>query len=385
MLDLEKSPKGEISKETLLQSLGTVTKKPGDYWKLNELRDKIMNGKSKLTRDEVRAVLNKNKKDLRTLIEDPIKQHPIISEVLYDLEGSFAGAVNQIKLQKTVEKLAAQHSVPTEKAQSLVKSIMAQAEQDKTVKVGRHELRRAMEAKVLDIDAVFYPKQKPVLKHLTPIDKVLQQLERQQEGEVGENELVLALTESAQLNGEKPDPLEIKILANSLMAGEKKLPRDKLRKIMYKSEEEIASAIRESEDVFTPYHSLRIGNLSSVTSDEDLVKFFKSRGYNIEDASVMYDKDNAHSKRVGYLNFGTKEEADRCLAEMNKCKIDDKAIILGETEDEEMARGARVKTSNLPMDFDQRRLRALFKHYGNIKSCKLEQHHDGTSRGIGHI
>lgn len=219
---------------------------------------------------------------------------------------------------------------------------------------------------------------------MTPIDKVLQQLERQ-EGEIGENELVLALTESAQLNGEKPDPLEIKVLATSLMAGEKKLSRDKLRKIMYKSEEEIASAIRESEDVFTPYHSLRIGNLSSITSDEDLVKFFKSRGYNIEDASVMYDKGNAHSKRVGYLNFGTKEEADRCLAEMNKCKIDDKAIILGETEDDEMARGARVKTSNLPMDFDQRRLRALFKHYGNIKSCKLEKDHDGTSRGIGHI
>lgn len=289
MLDLEKSPKGEITKEALLRSLGTVTRKPGDYWKLNELRDKIMNGKAKLTRDEVRAVLTKNKKDLKTLIEDPIKQHPIISEVLYDLEGSFAGAVNQIKLQKTVEKLAAQHSVPTDKVQSLVKSIMAQAEQDKTVKVGRHELRRAMEAKVLEIDAIFYPKQKPVLKHLTPIDKVLQQLERQQEGEICEEELMLALSESALLNGEKPDPLEIKILANSLMAGEKKLPRDKLRKIMYKSEEEIASAIRESEDVFTPYHSLRIGNLSSVTSDEDLVKFFKSRGYNIEDASVMYD------------------------------------------------------------------------------------------------
>lgn len=85
------------------------------------------------------------------------------------------------------------------------------------------------------------------------------------------------------------------------------------------------------------------------------------------------------------MNFGTKEEADRCLAEMNKCKIDDKAIILGETEEEEMATGARVKTSNLPMDFDQRRLRALFKHYGNIKSCKLEKHQDGASRGIGHV
>jgi hypothetical protein len=179
MIDLESSNKGEITKDALLRSLGKVTKKPGDYWKLNELRDKVMNGKSKLTRDEVRAVLSKNKSDLKTLVEDPIKQHPIIAEVLYDLEGSFAGAVNQIKLQKTIDKLAAQHSVPTEKVSGLAKVIMAEAEKDKTVKVGRHELRRAMEAKVIDIDAVFYPKQKPVLKHLTPVDKVLQQLERE--------------------------------------------------------------------------------------------------------------------------------------------------------------------------------------------------------------
>lgn len=157
------------------------------------------------------------------------------------------------------------------------------------------------------------------------------------------------------------------------MGGEKKLARDRLRKIMYKNEEELASAIRECDEVFTPYHSLRIGNLSSVTSDDDLIKYFKSHGFNIEDACVMYDKDNAHSKRVGYLNFGTKEEADRCLKEMSQCSIDGKAVVLGETEEEEMATGARVKTSNLPMDFDQRRLRALFKHYGNVKSCKLEK------------
>ena len=59
------------------------------------------------------------------------------------------------------------------------------------------------------------------------------------------------------------------------MGGEKKLTRDRLRKIMYKNEEELASAIRESDEVFTPYHSLRIGNLSSVTSDEDLIKYFR--------------------------------------------------------------------------------------------------------------
>ena len=179
MIDLESSNKGEITKDALLRSLSKMTKKPDDYWKLNELRDKVMNGKSKLTRDEVRAVLSKNRDDLKTLVEDPIKQHPIIAEALYDLEGSSAGAVNQMKLQKTIEKLAAQHSVSAERVSGLAKAIMAEAEKDKTVKVGRHELRRAMEAKVIDIDAVFYPKQKPVLKHLTPVDKVLQQLERE--------------------------------------------------------------------------------------------------------------------------------------------------------------------------------------------------------------
>ena len=193
------------------------------------------------------------------------------------------------------------------------------------------------------------------------------------------------MTEAAKQHGDDFDPAEIKKLAGKIMGGSTKLGRDRLRHAMEKLGDEVATAIREPKAVYTPYFSLRIGNLSSVTSDEDLVRYFKSRGFDIDDASVMYDKANAHSKCFGYLNFTTKEEADRCLAEMNGSVVDDKQVFLGNTEEGEFDGGARVQASNLPMDFDQRRLRALFKHYGNVKSCKLEMDHDGTSRGIGYI
>ena len=120
-----------------------------------------------------------------------------------------------------------------------------------------------------------------------------------------------------------------------------------------------------------------------MTSDRDLLKFFQTRGYNIEDTSIIYAKDNSHSLCYGYLNFPTKQEADRCLAEMDGCMIDDKIVKLSDQKEEEL--NTRVKATNLPLDFDQRRVRALFKHYGNLKSCKLEKTLDGTSRGIGLI
>ena len=150
------------------------------------------------------------------------------------------------------------------------------------------------------------------------------------------------MTGAAKQHGDDFDPAEIKKLANKIMGGSTKLARDRLRHTMEKLGEEVATAIREPEDASTPFFSLRIGNLSSVTSDEDLVRYFKSRGYDIEDASVMYDKANAHSKCFGYLNFATREEADRCLAEMKGCIVDDKQVTLGNTEEGEFDKAARV-------------------------------------------
>jgi len=85
------------------------------------------------------------------------------------------------------------------------------------------------------------------------------------------------------------------------------------------------------------------------------------------------------------LNFHNQEEAERCLAEQNNAKIDNKAIVLNKKKDGDFDRAANVLALNLPKEMDQNALNGLFKEFGSIKSTKLEVFKDGTSRGFGYI
>lgn len=61
--------------------------------------------------------------------------------------------------------------------------------------------------------------------------------------------------------------------------------------------------------------TLYVGNLTNTTFDNDLYKFFSSKGYKIKSAKVMIDQNSKRSKCFGYLNFYNQEEAVKCLNE----------------------------------------------------------------------
>jgi len=61
--------------------------------------------------------------------------------------------------------------------------------------------------------------------------------------------------------------------------------------------------------------SLYVGNLSATTFDNDLFKFFTSKGYKLKNAKVMHDNQTKRSRGFGYLNFYSLEEATRCVNE----------------------------------------------------------------------
>jgi len=64
---------------------------------------------------------------------------------------------------------------------------------------------------------------------------------------------------------------------------------------------------------FSQYYSLYVGNLSNITFDQDLYKFFQSKGYKLAGAKVMFNRETSQSRCFGYLNFHSSEEAERCL------------------------------------------------------------------------
>ena len=123
---------------------------------------------------------------------------------------------------------------------------------------------------------------------------------------------------------------------------------------------------------FSQYYSLYVGNLSNITFDQDLYKFFQSKGYKLAGAKVMFNRETSQSKCFGYLNFHSAEEAERCLAEQNHAKIDNKSIVLNKKKDSDFDRDANLLVLNLPKSLDQLALSNLFQEFGNIKSCKLE-------------
>jgi len=104
---------------------------------------------------------------------------------------------------------------------------------------------------------------------------------------------------------------------------------------------------------FSQYYSLYVGNLSNITFDQDLYKFFQSKGYKLAGAKVMFNRETSQSKCFGYLNFHSAEEAERCLAEQNNAKIDNKSIVLNKKKDSDFDRDANLLVLNLPKELDQ--------------------------------
>lgn len=59
----------------------------------------------------------------------------------------------------------------------------------------------------------------------------------------------------------------------------------------------------------------------------DFFKFFTSRGYKVKNAKVVLDKPG-RTRGYGYLQFVDKNEAERCLREMNNQLLNGLALCI---------------------------------------------------------
>lgn len=130
---------------------------------------------------------------------------------------------------------------------------------------------------------------------------------------------------------------------------------------------------------------LYVGNLTPTTYDNDLYKFFKSKGYKLRNGQVMIDRETKKSKCFGYLNFYSQEEAQRCLDNMNNATLNGKQIVLNKKKDSDWDTNANVLVKNMPKDITQQGLFDMFKEFGKIVSCKIETAKEGASKGYGYV
>ena len=125
------------------------------------------------------------------------------------------------------------------------------------------------------------------------------------------------------------------------------------------------------------YEALFIGDVDINITESHLIKIF-SKYESFISCKICINKFTKRSLGHGYLNFGTKDDADLAIEELNYTKIMSKEIRLMPSMRDIKNRttvGTTVMFSNIPtsgFSFTTRIFFETFRKYGKILSCKLE-------------
>lgn len=144
-------------------------------------------------------------------------------------------------------------------------------------------------------------------------------------------------------------------------------------------------ATKEEKNKFP---SLYISNLPKENFyDLDFYKLFTSKGYRVKTAKVVLNKKTSKLMGYGYLQFNTKEEAERCLNDMNNFVLHGQPlrIVHSQPNKFEYNEKANLLIKNIDKTVTQQELFEIFKEVGPIVSCKLETYPDGQSRGYAYV
>lgn len=82
-----------------------------------------------------------------------------------------------------------------------------------------------------------------------------------------------------------------------------------------------------------------VGSLAWEVNDEDLRSLFASVGEVVE-AKVIMDRDTGRSRGFGFVTMGGREDAQRCIAELDGADLRGRSIKVNEAE-EKGGRGGR--------------------------------------------
>ena len=83
---------------------------------------------------------------------------------------------------------------------------------------------------------------------------------------------------------------------------------------------------------------LYVGNLPYGTTSEDLRSLFSDSG-NVEDATVVTDRESGRSKGFGFVEMGTDAEAKTAIEKMNGATVGERQIRVDEARPPERRTG----------------------------------------------
>ncbi|NGX33960.1 MAG: hypothetical protein K1060chlam1_00304 [Candidatus Anoxychlamydiales bacterium] len=79
---------------------------------------------------------------------------------------------------------------------------------------------------------------------------------------------------------------------------------------------------------------LYVGNLPHATTEQELTDIFAAFGA-VVSAKIILDRDTGRSRGFGFVEMGSKEEAEKAIEEMNGKEVGGRTIVVNEARQRE--------------------------------------------------
>jgi polyadenylate-binding protein len=154
---------------------------------------------------------------------------------------------------------------------------------------------------------------------------------------------------------------------------------------------------------FSPkWTNIYIKNLSKTVGDDKFKELFSK--YGTITSAVLSKDEQGQSRGFGFINYGTHEEAQAAIDDMNGKDIDGTQVYVGRAQKkserekelrdvfeklkrERMSKyqGVNLYVKNLDESIDDAKLRQEFSHVGTITSAKVMKDDKNASKGFGFV
>jgi cold-inducible RNA-binding protein len=71
---------------------------------------------------------------------------------------------------------------------------------------------------------------------------------------------------------------------------------------------------------------LYVGNLTADVTDDGLRLLFSDRGFQVTSARIICDREGGRSRGFGFVEFGSLEDAEKAVAELNGLDLEGRAL-----------------------------------------------------------
>ena len=132
--------------------------------------------------------------------------------------------------------------------------------------------------------------------------------------------------------------------------------------------------------------NLIVNYLPQTLSEDALKNMFSALG-NVQSCKLIKDKVTGDSLGYGFINYATTSEAEKAIQAMNGLPLNNKTIKVSYARPSSSAiKNANLYVANLPQQFSQNELEAMFRPYGTIITSKVLVDQDtGLGKGIGFV